>query len=426
MQYDGFHIRFRSKYNFTALNSKKPITILSESNYFGILWENFMFSLLLAIIYLAFISLGLPDSLLGSAWPVMQGDLEVPLFYAGIISMIIAGGTIISSLLSDRMIRKLGTGLVTAISVALTAVALFGFSFSGSFLLLCLWAVPYGLGAGAVDAALNNYVALHYSSRHMSWLHAFWGVGVTISPNIMSFCLTKKLGWAIGYRSIAVLQIILVAVLFFSLPLWKKGTDSDGDAKPAPLTIRQALRLKGVPFVLLAFFGFCALESTAGLWASSYMVGFRGVDAETAAQFAALFYSGETVGRFLNGFVADKFGDRKMIRVGIITMILGIVMVLLPLQTNAVALCGLVVIGLGAAPVYPCIIHSTPTNFGKENSQSLVGIQMASAYCGSTFMPPLFGLIAQYIHIGLYPVYLAVFAALMLIMTEILNKKIRI
>lgn len=386
-----------------------------------------MVSLLLAIIYVAFISLGLPDSLLGSAWPIMQGQLGVPLSYAGIITMIIAGGTIVSSLFADRVIRKLGTGLVTAISVALTAAGLMGFSLSTEFWMICVLAIPYGLGAGAIDAALNNYVALHYSSRHMSWLHAFWGVGVTISPYIMSFCLTRDLGWEMGYRSVSFIQIALTAVLFATLPLWKKAAKvhtQEEEVIPKVLSVPQALKLKGAPNVLIAFFCYCALESTAGLWATSYLVGHRGVDAETAASFAALYYLGITIGRVLNGFVADKFGDRTMIRTGILVMAAGIVLVALPLPTTLPCLIGLVVIGLGCAPVYPCIIHSTPVNFGKENSQSLVGIQMASAYTGSTLMPPLFGVIAQYIHIGLYPLYLGIFTLVMLLMTEALNRKI--
>ena len=386
-----------------------------------------MVSLLLAIIYISFISLGLPDSLLGSAWPIMQESLGVPLSYAGVITMIIAGGTIVSSLFADRVIRQLGTGLVTAISVALTAAGLMGFSLAGEFWVLCLLAIPYGLGAGAIDAALNNYVALHYSSRHMSWLHAFWGVGITISPYIMSFCLTRDLGWEMGYRSVSVIQLLLTAFLFATLPLWKQAEHRNaGKAEVIPnvLTIPQALKLKGAPCVLIAFLGYCALESTAGLWASSYMVGFRGVNAETAARFAALFYLGITAGRICNGFIADRFGDRTMIRTGTLIMITGIILVALPLQTNLPSLVGLVVIGLGAAPVYPCIIHSTPVNFGKENSQSLVGIQMASAYVGSTFMPPLFGLLAQHIHMGLYPLYLGLFAVLVLIMTEKLNRTV--
>ena len=379
-----------------------------------------MFSILLAIIYMSFISLGLPDSLLGSAWPVMQVSLGVELSFAGVISMIIAGGTIVSSLLSSRMIKKFGTGVVTSVSVAMTAFALFGFSVSDKFFLLCLFSVPYGLGAGAVDAALNNYVALHYSSRHMSWLHAFWGVGVTISPNIMSACLSNKLGWQAGYRAVGILQTALVLILVFSLPLWKKQTEEDGEIKA--LSIREALKIKGVPFVMIAFFGFCALEATAGLWASTYLVDFRNVDVETAAGFAGLFYLGETVGRFVNGFIADRFGDRMMIRIGTVIMLAGTVMIVLPFGTNTLALAGLVTVGLGAAPVYPCIIHSTPDNFGKENSQSLVGMQMASAYVGTTVAPPVFGLIAQNINVGLYPVYLGIFALLLLVMTELLNK----
>ena len=383
-----------------------------------------MVSLLLAIIYLSFISLGLPDSLLGAAWPIMRGELGVPLSYAGVVSMIISGGTIVSSLMSDRISRKLNTGLVTAISVLMTAVALFGFSVSGSFFVICLWAIPYGLGAGAIDAALNNYVALHYSSRHMSWLHAFWGVGVSISPYIMSFCLSHELGWSMGYRSVSFIQIVLTAVLFLSLPLWKRGEcEEQGEAAP-PLTLGQIFRIRGVPFVLIAFLCFCAFESTAGLWASSYMVEHRGVDPQVAARFAALFYLGITVGRFLSGFIADKLGDKNMIRLGTCIMLLGAVMIMLPVKTNVIALAGLLVTGFGSAPVYPCIIHSTPTNFGKQNSQALVGVQMASAYCGSTLMPPVFGLIAQYISIALYPFYLAFFIIMVIVMTALLNKKI--
>lgn len=382
-----------------------------------------MYSLLLAIIYMAFISLGLPDSLLGSGWPAMHTDIGVPLSYAGVISMIIAGGTIVSSLMSDFLTKKLNTALVTAISVCMTAVALFGFSVSDTFGALCLWAIPYGLGAGAVDAALNNYVALNYSSRHMSWLHAFWGVGVSVSPYVMSFCLSRNMGWHMGYRSISVLQFVLTAILFLSVPLWKKGRE-EVVSETTDVTLKSAVKIKGVPFCLAAFFGFCALETTAGLWASSYMVGARGIDAETAARFTAMFYLGETAGRFLNGLVADRFGDKAMIKTGIYVMLAGCVMILFPTEATAPALCGLVVLGLGAAPVYPCIIHSTPYSFGKENSQALVGIQMASAYTGSTLMPPLFGIIAERISVSLYPWYLLMFAVLMLVMTHTMYKKI--
>lgn len=386
-----------------------------------------MYSLLLVIIYIAFISLGLPDSLVGSAWPVMHRDLQVPVSYMGIITMLISGGTILSSLLADRLTRKFGTGLVTAVSVFLTAAALFGFSVSDSFLLLCLWAVPYGLGAGAVDASLNNYVALHYASRHMSWLHCFWGVGCSVSPYIMGYALTGHSSWSLGFRIVSVLQIILAAALFLSLPLWKKAaaakTDSSllpddtetGSTAGKPLSIARMLQIKGVPLVLATFWAYCALESTTGIWASSYLVQHRGIDAETAAMFASLFYLGITFGRFLCGFVADKLGDNRLIHIGTLTAIAGAALILLPLPIHLPALGGLIIIGLGCAPIYPSIIHSTPANFGAENSQAIIGVQMASAYLGSTFMPPLFGLLATHVSIGLYPVYLLLFGGLMLL-----------
>ena len=383
-----------------------------------------MFSLLLAIIYIAFIGLGLPDSLLGSAWPLMVGELEVPLSHAGIITMIICAGTIVSSLLSDKLTRKLGAGLVTAVSVSLTAGALLGFSLSNSFWVLCILAIPYGLGAGAVDAALNNYVALHYASRHMSWLHCFWGVGATVGPYIMGWAIGASHGWRSGYGIVSAIQIVIAVALFISLPLWRKKKEKsvEEEGYEAPIGLGDVLKIKGVKAILLAFLGYCAFESTAGLWASSYLVEYRNVDAETAAFFASMFYLGITVGRFLSGFVADRFGDKNMIRIGVGLMCCGVVLVALPIPSVAVALAGLVILGIGAAPVYPSVIHSTPTHFGKENSHAVVGIQMASAYCGSTFMPPLFGLIAQHINIAFYPYFLAIFVLLLLVMTERVNK----
>ena len=382
--------------------------------------------MLLAIIYIAFISLGLPDSLLGAAWPVMYEELGVPISYAGIVTMIIAAGTIVSSLLSDWLMRKVGAGVITAVSVFMTAAALFGFSASHSFLLLCLWAVPYGLGAGAVDAALNNYVALHFSSRHMNWLHCFWSVGAAARPYIMSYCLTGGFGWNNGYRSVAVVQTILTAALFLSLPLWKRRRleGAEGESAAKALSLPRAVKIKGVPFVLIMFFGYCALEQAAGLWASSYLVQFRGVDTDTAAWSASLFYLGIAAGRFLCGFVAERLGDRRLIRIGILTMIGGVLLIALPVPYDAFTLAGLLIVGLGCAPVYPSVIHSTPANFGKENSQAIIGIQMASAYVGTTFMPPLFGLIAAHIHIGLYPAFLLALALLMLCMSEKLNRTV--
>jgi len=382
-----------------------------------------MFSLLIAVIYLAFISLGLPDSLLGSAWPLMRLQLGAELSFAGVISMIIAGGTIVSSLLSDRLTRRLGAGLVTALSVALTAAALFGFSFSRSLAALCLCALPYGLGAGAVDAALNNYVALHYSSRHMSWLHCFWGVGASISPYIMGACIARSGQWQPGYRTVGFLQAALTAILFLSLPLWRGRSGEAGADGPAgePLGLRGALRIAGVPDILLAFLAYCGAEGTAGIWASSYLVGVRGLGVETAARFASLFYLGITAGRFFNGFVAERMGDRRMIRVGAAGMALGVLLMLLPPRGCAPA--GLVIFGLGCAPVYPSVIHATPAHFGRANSQAIIGIQMASAYLGTTFLPPLFGVLAERISLKLYPFYLALWLALLAVMTERLNRR---
>lgn len=376
-----------------------------------------MFQLLL-MIYLAFISLGLPDSLLGSAWPSMYPQFEVPVSYAGVVSMIIAAGTILSSLQSDRLTRRFGAGKITAVSVLMTAVALFGFSVSHSFAALCLWAIPYGLGAGSVDAALNNYVALHFASRHMSWLHCMWGIGASLGPVIMGAALSAGQPWNTGYRIISGIQVVLSAALFFSLPLWKRGDGAAQEANDAPpLTLAQIIRIPGAKEVFVAFFCYCALESTAGLWASSYLVLHRGLPAQTAAGFAGLFYIGITAGRALSGFLTFRFNDTQMIRMGQAGILLGVLCLLLPLG-QASALAGLVLVGLGCAPIYPSIIHSTPAHFGADRSQAMIGVQMASAYVGTCLMPPVFGLIANHITIALFPVFLLVVLGLMVLMHE--------
>lgn len=377
-----------------------------------------MASLLLAVIYLAFVSLGLPDSLLGAGWPVMHGFFGVPLGWAGVVSMIISVGTVTSSLLSERLTKRFGARYVTVVSVALTAVALFGFSFATRFWTLCLWAVPYGLGAGSIDAALNNYVALHYTSRHMSWLHCFWGVGTIVSPYIMSLALTRAT-WQAGYRTVGFIQIGITAVLALTLPLWRVHENADaGAADGKVLGLAGALRIKGVPQLLLGFCGYCALESTCMLWTSSYLIATRGVSPERAAAFASLFFIGITAGRFLSGFVSNRLGDRRMIRLGTGVLSLGVLLLLLPRLPESVALAGCVVIGFGCAPIYPSIIHATPSNFGAENSQAIIGVQMASAYIGSTFAPPLFGLLSAHLGLGLMPVYVACFGVLMICMVE--------
>ena len=378
-----------------------------------------MYTLLLLLIYLAFISLGLPDSLLGSAWPVIHQELQVPLSYAGAVTMIISFGTICSSLMSERLTKKLGVNIVTVCSVLLTAIALYGFSTASAFWMLCLWGIPYGLGAGAIDAALNNYVALHYNSRHMSWLHCFWGMGTIISPYIMSYALTTSV-WQNGYRMVSFLQMGITVILLVTLPIWKvnRKANEQKAGQAAVIGIRGALKIKGVPQLLLGFFSYCSLESTLLLWSSSYLVGAKGVTAQKAAAFASLFCIGITAGRFLSGLVTEKLGDYNLIRIGTGILLLGCIAMILPLKTDVAALGGLVVMGLGCAPVYPSIIHATPDNFGAQNSQAIIGIQMASAYVGSTFMPPVFGLIANHISVALMPFFVLLFIVLMYIMVK--------
>ena len=375
-----------------------------------------MYSFLLALIYLAFISLGLPDSLLGSGWPAMHGDLGVPVSYMGFVTMVISGGTIVSSLLSDKLTGKFGTRWVTVISVFLTAVGLFGFSFSNKFWLLIAFAVPYGLGAGAIDAALNNYVALHYKAKHMSWLHCFWGVGTIVSPFIMSYALTNSV-WNNGYRIVGFIQLGIALLLLITLHVWRVNKGA-AITEQKHIGLIGALKIKGVPFLLIGFFAYCAAEATAMGWASTYFAEVRGISAEQAAQFAALFYIGITISRFISGFVSDKLGDRNMIILGTTIVICGIVMLFIS-GPNLLAVIAFITIGFGCGPIYPCIIHSTPYNFGTENSGAIIGIQMASAYIGTTFIPPLFGQLGGLIGFEIMPIYLIIFVVLMITMTEL-------
>ncbi len=423
-----------------------------------------MTHLLLIIIYLAFISLGLPDSLLGSAWPSMYQELNVPLSYAGIISMIIAAGTIFSSLQSDRLTYKFGTGKVTAASVLTTAVALFGFSVSHSFIALCLWAIPYGLGAGSVDASLNNYVALHYESRHMSWLHCMWGVGASVGPYIMGLALTNNLSWNGGYRIISIIQIVLSIAIIASLPLWEtrnrtkvevitvpengepldgssadaasvsadtaaadsavSGSAPDTAAASGPLSLKQIISIPNAKAIMLMFFCYCALEQTTGLWAASYMNLYKGVSSETAASYASMFFIGITIGRAFSGFITMKLNDDQMIRLGMAIAALGILVLVLP-GAAIVSLIGLIMIGLGCAPIYPSVIHSTPARFGEDRSQAIIGVEMASAYIGTLAMPPIFGFIANNISVSLLPFYLAAILILMFVMHNRLTSNVK-
>jgi fucose permease len=377
----------------------------------------------LVIIYISFISLGLPDSLLGSAWPSMYDSLNVPLYYAGFISMIIAGGTVISSVLSERIIRRFGTGIVTAVSVLMTAAALIGFSVSHSFPALCLCAVPLGLGAGSVDAALNNYVALHYKARHMSWLHCFWGIGASIGPIIMSSFLIRQNSWNGGYRAIGIIQFCLVVILFISLPLWKSNKPPENAAQTKLFKFSKLFGIVGVKEALIAFFCYCTIETIAGLWGASYLVMEKGISPETAARWISLYYIGITAGRFISGFVTMKLNNRQMVRLGHIIIGCGIVVLLLPFGNGAL-LPGLFLIGLGCAPIYPSMLHETPKNFGEDYSQAIMGIQMGSAYIGTTLMPPIFGRIAAIMSFNIFPVFIGMVLIMKVIMVEALNRKI--
>ena len=376
-----------------------------------------MYLFLLALIYLAFISLGLPDSLLGSAWPLMHLEMGVPISYMGIITMLISGGTIVSSLMSDRLTRKFGTKILTVASVFLTVIALFGFSFANNFSMLIAFAIPYGIGAGAIDAALNNYVALHYKAKHMSWLHCFWGVGTIVSPFVMGYALTSST-WNNGYRIVGFMQLVIAIILLLTLPVWKVNEDVVSTAGE-DVGLFKALRIKGVTFLLLGFLAYCAAETTTMQWASTYFVEVKGISVERAASFASLFYIGITAGRFISGFITDKLGDRKMILLGSSVLIVGILTLAIPSSSYELAFASFIIIGLGCAPIYPCIIHSTPYNFGAKNSGAIIGIQMASAYLGATFMPPIFGVLGNASTFAIMPLYLLVFVLLMLVMIEL-------
>ena len=376
-----------------------------------------MISLLLAIIYLSFISLGLPDALLGAAWPTMYPQFEVPVSYMGIVAMIISACTVVSSLMADRLINRFGTGKVTAFSTGVTAMAMMGFFVTNSYWMLILFAIPYGLGAGCVDAALNNYVAVHYASRHMSWLHCMWGIGASVGPYIMGYALTAGQGWNMGYCYVGMLQLALTAVLLFTLPCWKQTGAGEPSKSQKSLSIPQILRISGVKEIMVAFFCYCALEQTAGQWASSYFVMKDGLSPEKAASFASLFYIGITVGRAISGFVTLKLNDTQMIRLGQGIIGVGILVMLLPLGANATVV-GLLLTGLGCAPIYPCVIHSTPTHFTAANSQAIIGVQMASAYVGNCLVPPLFGILANHFGAGLLPLYLGGILLLMVLMHE--------
>ena len=380
-----------------------------------------MATLLLIIIYIAFISLGLPDSMLGAAWPTMRIDLAMPMAGAGLISMIISGGTIVSSILSGKLLNKLGTAKLVIISVFMTAVALFGFALNKNYIWLCIMGIPLGLGAGSVDSALNNFVALHYSARHMSWLHCFWGVGATTGPIIMSASIARNGLWQKGYFTVAVIQISLVVILMLSLPLWKKFQNNSGEENTIQNSEQNVFRIRGINFSLLSFFCYCAVETTTGLWGASYLVNNKGVSADVAAGWISIYYFGITIGRFINGFVTSKLSNNALIRGGQIIICLG-ALLLLGFSSSYISLIGFILIGTGCAPIFPSMLHETPVRFGKNNSSRLMGLQMAFAYMGTTFIPPILGLLFGVIGIKFYPAFVLVLLAAMFFSNEKLNR----
>ena len=385
-----------------------------------------MGSMLLAVIYLVFISLGLPDSLLGSGWPTMQVDFGVPSSYAGYVSMTISCMTVISALVSPRLIRRFHTKWIVIVSIGLTVLGLLGFSAAGHYWMLFLLAVPYGLGAGSIDAAVNHYVANHYPSSVMNFLHCFYGVGAVISPYIMSAAL-KAARWNEGYRWTSYIQLGILLVCILSLPLWKQSGKESEDESRDSVGIKETLKVPGVVLTLIAFFAYCSGEATCFLWTPSYFAGTKeGLSAETIASFGSLIFGGLMLGRLISGFISNKLGDRLLIRAGIAIELIGILLVLLPIQGYAVAAIGFVIIGTGMGPVYPAIQHMAPANFGKRHSAAVIGLQMASAYIGSTLMPMVFGNLQQHLGIGIMPMYLLIFAVLNIGMLEIAYRKVKI
>ena len=392
-----------------------------KENGLGARGRNMVSTALLVMIYLSFISLGLPDSMLGSAWPAMNVSLNAPLWGAGLVQMLISFCTIISSLNSAKLIRRFGTGKLTAISVATTALALLGFSLAKNYAFLLLMAVPLGLGAGAVDAGLNNYVALHCEAKHMSWLHCFWGVGTIIGPMILSAVLRVGGSWATGYRAVGLIQCAVSALLFATLGMWKRGNIQQEEYGAKALSVWEVLSLPGAKAGMVTFLCYCAVESTLGLWGATYISQVRGVDEATAASFGAMFYIGITVGRAISGFMAMKLLPKQMVRVGQTLLALGCIFMMIPAGSTLSGI-GLVVCGLGCAPIYPNIIQDTPVNYGTENSQAAIGVQMAFAYVGSTFLPSIFGALAGVDGYGLLPYFAIGICVLMTVLFGIQKK----
>lgn len=376
-------------------------------------------SLLLAVIYLIFVSLGLPDSLLGSGWPKMQVEFGVPSSYAGYVFMMISAMTIISALLSPKLIQRLHVKWIVTVSIMLTVFGLLGFSFCTQYWMLLVCAIPYGLGAGAIDAAMNHYVANNYSGAVMNFLHCFYGVGAMISPYLMALAI-KVAHWNEGYRWTAFLQIGILLVVISSWSLWQQNDSKADESKIDSVGIKETIKQPGVMATLLAFFAYSAGEATCFLWVPSYFAGTRtGISSELVASFGSLIFGGLMLGRLIAGFIANRLGDRRMIRSGTMVELIGILLTALPIKGYLVAAIGFLIIGIGMGPIYPSIQHMAPINFGKRYSAAVIGLQMAFAYTGSTFMPTVFGILQQKLGIWIMPLYLLVFAGLSFALLEL-------
>lgn len=385
---------------------------------------------LLVVIYVAFIGLGLPDTILGAAWPLMHPDLSVPISAAGILSIIASIGTIISSLLTPKFLRILGTGKLVAYSIALTAIASIGFGFADSFGALCLWAIPMGVGAGAVDVAMNNFAAIYLESKHTNWLHASWGIGATLSPAILSCSIMFGNSWRGAYEIVAILLAIVFVLILISLPLWRKIETSNiaqdsaslqnaSTPKTSALSLREALRVPGMKLSFLTFFFYSALEISTGLWCGTYLTAC-GFKPETGALCVSLMFASVMIGRIISGFFAIKFTDHRLIYAGIFIVAIGCLVLSLPLPLWMLPVC-ICLLGLGCAPVYPSLIHATPARFGEALSSQAISIQLAGSYVGSILMPPAFGLVAAKISVHLWPISLSIFVGLLLLCVLLLD-----
>ena len=378
-----------------------------------------MATALLIIIYIAFIGLGIPDSLFGTAWPAIYSEFELPISFGSFVRSSRSCGTVLSSVISSKIISRLGTNKVSAYSTLLTALALLGFSFAPNLWVMCFWAIILGIGAGAIDVALNNYVAIHYSATHMSFLHCFYGVGVSVSPYILSLVIAGNFGWRGGYRIAFAIQLIITLLLFLSLPLWRKAHGGENESEEnthKDLSFGSVLKIPGVKMMCSLFIASCAIECTCGGWGSTFLVEYKHLPAEKAAQIIMIYYIGMTLGRFLSGVLAAKLHSWKIIKLGQIVLGLALLLLILP---GGVYLCalGMFLIGLGNGPLFPNFNYLTPENFGSDISQSIIGIQMASAYIGIMIAPTVCGLLGQVFGMVIFPFYLIVFYAIMIPVT---------